>query len=72
METQSRIEYLVNLKCAAGFDANKTYPLLFQHLGYRKLIAEQLLMGAFSIEQKEQLEELYNHVNSDIKLILGI
>ena len=42
MHTTSRIDMYENLQRAAGFDANRTYPALFQHLGYRKLLAEQM------------------------------
>jgi hypothetical protein len=60
-----------NLQRAAGFDANRTYPALFQHLGYRKLLAEQILRGGEHDKMKE-LEELYERVNSEIKLIIGL
>ena len=69
--TQARSELFENLHRAAGFDANRTYPALFQHLGYRKQIAEQLL-HEFDHEKNKQLEELYDRVNNEIKLIIGI
>ena len=59
------------LQRAAGFDANRTYPSLFQHLGYRKLLAEQLLRGG-EHDKMEELEELYERVNAEIMLIIGI
>lgn len=71
MYTTSRIEMLENLQRAAGFDANRTYPALFQHFGYRKLLAEQILRGG-DIEKMKELEELYERVNAEIKLIIGL
>jgi hypothetical protein len=71
IHTASRQDELENLRRAVGFDANNTYPALFQHLGYRKLIAEQLLRGG-EINKMKELEELYKQVNIKIKLILGL
>lgn len=69
MYTTSRMDMYENLRRAAGFDANRTYPILFQHLGYRKMIAEQLLRGG-EINKMKELEELYERVNTEIKLII--
>lgn len=71
MGTQMKIEKYENLKRAAGFDANRTYPALFQHLGYRKQIAEQLLREVDE-EKLKALDEVYDHVNFEIKLIIGL
>lgn len=71
METTDFVEFKDNLLRAAGFDANKTYPHLFQHLGYRKLIAEQLLHESDSLKIAE-LTEMYNRINNEIKLIIGV
>ncbi|MFW6272436.1 MAG: hypothetical protein ACOC2U_01490 [bacterium] len=71
MYTTSRMDMHENLQRAAGFDANRTYPALFQHLGYRKLLAEQILRGG-EIEKMKELEELYERVNTEIKLIIGL
>ena len=62
-----RMDTLENLRRAAGFDANITYPILFQHLGYRKMIAEQLLKGG-DLDKMNELGELYEYVNKEIKL----
>ena len=70
-KAQTKTELFENLHRAAGFDANRTYPALFQHLGYRKQIAEQLL-HEIDREKIEQLEELYDRVNNEIKSIIGI
>lgn len=65
-----KTELYENLKRAAGFDANRTYPSLFQHLGYRKLLAKQLLVESDE-EKYKSLIELYNRINDEIKLIIG-
>ncbi|MDA3807703.1 MAG: hypothetical protein PF440_07305 [Thiomicrorhabdus sp.] len=71
MSTESEVRDLETLRIAAGFDANRTYPSLFQWLGYRKLVAEQLLH-----ERDEQtlieLRTVYEAVNNTIKRIIGI
>ncbi len=67
MKTAINHELINNLRRAASFDAYRTYPVLFQHLGYRKFIAEKLLE-----RDDPDLRELYNHVTGEIKLILGI
>jgi hypothetical protein len=67
----SKIKFYADLQRAAAFDANRAYPALFQHLGYRKKIAEDLL-HANTDESNTILTELYNRVNSEIKLILGL
>jgi hypothetical protein len=59
------------IRIASFFDANRTYPILFQHLGYRKAIAERLLRCTDDIE-KRSLFELFIKVNEEIKLIIGI
>lgn len=70
-ETNSIIDMRQNLRRAAGFDADMTYPMLFQHLGYRKLLAEIILQGG-EIEKMKEFEELYERVNAQIKLIIGV
>jgi len=69
--TSSRIKFYEDLQRTAAFDANRTYPYLFQQLGYRKRIAEDLLHSNIE-EYTKILTELYNQVNSEIKLILGL
>lgn len=71
MSTALRTDFIEKLQKAAGFEANRTYPLLFQHLGYRKAIAEQLLKR-LNYEEQEELEEIFNRVNDEIKLIIGL
>jgi len=71
MYTTSRMDKYNDLQRAVGFDANKICPILFQHLGYRKHVAEELLKGG-EHDKMEALEELYEQVNNEIKLILGI
>lgn len=59
------------LRIAANFDANNTYPMLFQLLGYRKLLAEQLLQNK-DINLLKELEYSFDHVNNQIKKLLGL
>lgn len=67
--TNIRIEFIEKLSIAASFEANNTYPYLFQLLGYRKLLAEQILRNN---GKDEGLEDLYNNVNDKIKLVIGL
>lgn len=69
--TSEKIDFYDNLNRAAGFDVNNIYPSLFQLLGYRKHIAEQLLRNREG-ENTKDLEELYNYTNDQIKLLLGL
>ena len=69
--TESKTELYENLRRAAGFDANSTYPALFQHLGYRKRITEDLLREG-DPEKIKYLTELYYRINQEIKLIIGL
>ena len=71
MSTTAASEFYENLRRASGFDANRTYPSLFQHLGYRKRIAEQLLRE-IDDDKTKLLTELYERVNCEIKLIIGL
>lgn len=71
MYTTSKLEMYEDLQRAAGFDANKIYPALFQHLGYRKCVAEQILLGG-DFNRMVELELLYENINKEIKLIIGI
>ena len=69
---KSQIDLYKELQIATSFDADKTYPSLFQHLGYRKHIAEQLLYGEYNEEHKESLMESYKYINNIIIEILGL
>ena len=69
--TTSNMDMYENLHRAAGFDANRSYPLLFQHLGYRKLLAEEILRGG-ELHRVEALEKAYEYINNEIKDILGL
>lgn len=71
MESQSRFELQKELTCAAGFDANRTYHALYQHLGYRKAIAQQILQE-INEDKLKDLFEMYQRINHEIKLIIGI
>lgn len=73
MESQSAFDRdrYQNIKRAAGFDIIRTYPSLFQHLGYRKRVAEELLHTTDETAIK-LLEDVFENVNSKIKLILGL
>lgn len=71
INTQNILDMRNNLKRAASFDANNTYPSLFQHLGYRKMIAELLLSGG-DMETMKEYEEAYERINNQIKLIIGL
>ena len=71
MKTNTMTEKIEKLRIAAFFDANRTYPALFQHLGYRKRLAEQILHEID--EQKiNELNELFDRVESEIKMIIGL
>ena len=70
-ETDSRVDCLLNLRRAAGFDAEMTSPYLFQILGYRKHAAEQLLKETDEQKAKD-LEEVLEYSNQKIKQILGL
>lgn len=60
------------LRHAAGFDASIMYPALFQLLEYRKFIAERLLStDGDKIYDIKLLNEMYERINDDIKLIIG-
>ena len=70
---QSNINYLLNLKRASYFDVNNTYPQLFQLLGYRRGISEMLLrFENINDSMKQPLEDSYEHVNRQIKNLLGL
>jgi hypothetical protein len=66
-----KMNFYENLKHAIGFDANRSYPSLFQNLGYRRRIAEQL-MNEINDERVKELTILYERINSEIKTILGL
>ena len=65
------LEKLNNIRIAASFDANRTYPYLFQQLGYRRHVAEQMLRSVDENEHHE-LSELYEYVNNSIKKTIGL
>ena len=70
---QSNINYLLNLKRASYFDVNNTYPQLFQLLGYRRGISEMLLrFENIDNNIKQSLDDSYEHVNKQIKNLLGL
>lgn len=71
MESAARHDFFNKVQIAAGFDSNRVHPSLYQHMGYRKAIAEQILNDP-NPEQQEQLEELFVRVTNEIKYILGI
>lgn len=71
MDKKSNVELYQNLQRACNFDANNTYPILFQHMGYRKRIAEQLLIE-YDHDKLKLLTDLYDKVNNEIKLIMGL
>lgn len=68
---QSMEEKLNNLRIAAGFDANRTIPGLFQHMGYRQRVAQEILK-CHDEAQIKQLEDLLEATNEIIKKILGL
>ena len=71
MGTAIDFDKLNNIRIAASFDANRTYPSLFQQLGYRKRVAEQMLRSVDENEHHE-LNEVYEYVNNTIKAIIGV
>lgn len=68
-ELAERMEFQNKLMVAAGFDSIRTYPSLFELLGYRKRLAEQILR---SNTLEKEYQEIYEYTNNQIKLLLGI
>ena len=66
-----RIEFQDKLMIAAGFDSGRSYPSLFELLGYRKRLAEQILRSNSS-EMEKKYQEVYEYTNDQIKALLGL
>jgi len=71
-ETAINVDFLKKLKVATILDANKVSPILFQLLGQRKMVAQQLLRSSGFDEKYKETIELYNYLNEQIKLVIGI
>jgi hypothetical protein len=74
METQSMIELQEKLRIAAHFNTERTFPHLFQLLGYRQRLAQEMLKSGdlFTPDRDNALVETWEYVNSNILKILGI
>lgn len=68
---ESKFELLQKLQIAANFNVESTCPTLFHLLGYRQRIAEQMIIE-MNDENSKFLEDIFERINHDIKLVLGI
>jgi hypothetical protein len=66
------IDFLKRLEVATTLDANNVSPILFQLLGQRKMVAQQLLRSGGSDEKYRETIELYNYLNENIKQVIGL
>ena len=69
---QSIMEEKRKLDIAAGFEAERTAPLLFQILGHRKLAAQQLYKVVHDSPTGQELQRIIEYDNEKIKEILGL
>jgi predicted nucleic acid-binding OB-fold protein len=65
------LQYYKNIKVAVSLDINNSIPQLFQLLGYRKRVAEEMLKN-HNEEEFKALKDIFERVNNDIKLLLGL
>ena len=70
-EVKSQTEQLLNLQRAAHLRADAISPSLFQFLGYRQMVAQQVLRETNDVRRNE-LMELYEYANKNIKTVLGL
>ena len=64
------MEELEKVKISAYFDAGRTMPALMQLIGYRQNVAQNLLNS--NGETHEELMEIYNYTNDQIKKVMGL
>lgn len=72
MGNATNTESFSNLQIAAHMRAESITPSLFQLIGNRQVVAQQLLAATETNERHQTLVETYNHLNNQIKMLLGI
>ena len=67
---KSSEESLRLIQASASIEVNHLLPNLMRLIGYRQRVAQELLSRPES--NKDELSELYDHINDQIKILLAI
>ena len=74
MKSENIIELQEKLRISANFDIERSLPHLFQLLGYRQRLAQEMLKCSdlLTPDRDNVLVETWEYVNNNILKILGI
>lgn len=70
--TQEELDRQNRIEIAFGIKIEMVAPGLFEMIGYRKRVAQELMKSTPNSKRQEELECVLNDVNDNIKKLLGL